>query len=115
MPLRSGVVAVLITTVTAVASAQSPTPPGAAPLSLARDAWKRHDFRAAATQYEAALDAGGLPPSDVVDAYVHLGVSLTAVKKYTPAITAFRQAALLDQHFVVPRGSGPLAASMAER
>jgi hypothetical protein len=101
--------------VTAVASAQSPTPPGAAALSSARAAWTRHDFAAAATQYQAALDAGGLAPADVVDAYLHLGVSLTVVKKYNPALAAFREAAALDPHFTVPRGSGPLAVAMAER
>lgn len=108
--------ALLVGAPSALASPRATAPPaGAAALARARDAWKNASFDVAEKQYEAALDAGGLAPSDVVDAYVHIGVALTVMRKYTPALRAFHQAALLNTRFVVPPEAGGLAVSIAER
>lgn len=105
---------VVILTASASASADPPTPPpGAASLSLARGAWKKGDFDVAEPLYVKALDAGGLAPADVVDAYVHIGVARTVLGKNNPALTAFREAALLDAKFVLPSEAGPRAVYLA--
>jgi tetratricopeptide (TPR) repeat protein len=90
-------------------------PRGAAALDRARAAWERGDYDVAEPLYQEAIDTGGLEPSDVLDAYVRLGSSLTVLGKKAAALSAFKAAALIDPHFVLPPEAGKRAAVIADR
>jgi hypothetical protein len=53
--------------------------------------------------------------SDLLDAYVRLGSSLTVLGKKAAALSAFKAAALIDPHFVLPPEAGKRAAVIADR
>ena len=71
-------------------------------MKKARAAWDNADFDEAPALYESALSAGGLPSTDVLDAFVHIGSSLAITGKTHAALAAFRYAALVNAGFQVP-------------
>jgi hypothetical protein len=121
--VRTGVVFVAMATSTAPVCAQSSAPTGAPAraavgqraLQRAREAWDAGDFDLAPGLYLDALNAGGLHREEVVDALVHMGSALAVAGKKTPALTALRQAALLDPDFVIPPEAGKKAVALGDR
>lgn len=79
-----------------------PAAAGADALAAARNAWAQKHFKDAEPLYKSALDHGGLPPDDTLDAYVHLGAARAVLGRTDLSRAAFRQAALIDAHFQVP-------------
>jgi hypothetical protein len=90
-----------------------PPPPGADALAAGRLAWDGKHYASAEASYKSALDHGGLSPADTLDAYVHLGTARAALGKKELARAAFRQAALMDDHFKVPPGAPKRALQIA--
>ena len=90
-------------------------PRGAAALDRARAAWDRGDYDVAEPLYQEAIETGGLDPSDVLDAYVRLGSACTVLGKKAAALSAFKAAALIDPHFVLPPEAGKRAGVIADR
>jgi hypothetical protein len=84
-------------------------------MKKARAAWDNADFDVAPALYESALSAGGLPSTDVLDAFVHIGSSLAITGKTHAALAAFRYAALLNAGFQVPGEAGRKAVAAAEK
>jgi hypothetical protein len=84
-------------------------------MKKARAAWDNGDFDEAPGLYESALSAGGLPSTDVLDAFVHIGSSLAISGKTHAAIAAFRYAALVNAGFQVPGEAGRKAVAAAEK
>jgi hypothetical protein len=91
------------------------TGPGAEALDRARAAWDKGDYDIAEPLYREAVETGGLAPSDVLDAYVHLGATCSVLGKKTSALAAFRAAALINPRFTVPPEAGKRAALSADR
>ena len=87
-------------------------PRGAAALGRAHAAWNRGDFDTSETLFKEALDQGGLPRKDALDANVYLGAARAVVGKKEPALVAFRVAALLDPRFQVPPEAGKKAIAL---
>lgn len=112
--IRSGAFCLALLVTTATSFAQPETPPaGADALARARSAWAKGDFDIAEPLYKKAILAGGLPPADVVDAYVHVGATRAIMGKLKPALEAFRSAAIIDLDFIVPAEAGKKAAKLA--
>jgi hypothetical protein len=87
---------------------------GAASFERAQAAWNRGEFDTAETLYREALDQGGLPKKDVLEAYVFMGSARAVQGKKEPALVAFREAALLDPKFKTPSEAGKKANQLAE-
>jgi hypothetical protein len=104
----------LATTNVAHAQGSDDPPRGAASLERAQAAWNRGEFDTAETLYREALDQGGLQRKDVIDAYVFMGAARAVQNKKEPALTAFREAALLDPKFKTPSEAGKKASQLAE-
>lgn len=118
--MRAGAVFVAIAASAGPVYAQSSTgaareASGAAVLARARAAWDKGDFDLAPSLYQSAIDAGGLPRPDVVDAYVHIGSALAIAGKKKPASIAFKRAALLDPGFKMPPEAGRKASAIADK
>jgi hypothetical protein len=62
-----------------------------------------------------AIDTGGLEPAELLDAYVRLGSACTVLGKKTAALSAFKNAALIDPHFALPVEAGKRAGVIADR
>ncbi len=88
-------------------------PPGAFALSSGRIAFAAHRWKDAEALYKSALDHGGLAPPETLEAYVRLGAARAALGRRDLARVAFRQAALIDAHFHVPKEAGKHAATYA--
>ena len=86
---------------------------GQAALERAQAAWEKGDYDVAEPLYAEAVETGGLAPTDVLDAYVHLGSARVVLGKKIGALAAFRSAALLDPHFTVPPEAGKKAMVVA--
>jgi hypothetical protein len=116
-----GVCAVALAAVTAAAPAgAAEDDPHAAslaadPLSRARGAWDRGEFDVAEPLYKEAVERGGLSPTETLDCLVHMGAARAVMGRKATALVAFRQAALLDPRFVVPREAGKKAVALANR
>ncbi len=91
------------------------TKPGAAALERARAAWDKGDYDVAEPLYQEAIETGGLDPAEILDAYVRLGSACSVVGKKASALSAFKVAALIDPHFVLPPEAGKRAALIADR
>jgi hypothetical protein len=86
---------------------------GAFALSSGRIAFAGRRWKDAEALYKSALDHGGLAPQETLEAYVHLGAARAALGRHDLARVAFRQAALIDAHFKVPREAGKHATAYA--
>ncbi len=117
--MRTGVALVVMATcagpVYAQSSASTAPPASAKALQRAREAWDGGDFDLAPSLYQRALDAGSLRRADVLEAYVRMGSALAVAGKTRLALTALKQAALLDPVFTVPPEAGKKAAAVAEK
>lgn len=93
------------------------TPAGAqeTPISSAAEAWEVGEIEQAGALYEQALAGGGLAPSDTLTAYVRIGVWRAATKKNDAALSAFRNAAIIDPQFAYPGEAGPSAKPIYEK
>jgi hypothetical protein len=94
-------------------STDAPVAAGADELVAAREAWQHRKYAAAELHYKSALDHGGLPAPDTLDAYIHLGAARAVRGRKDLARVAFRQAALIDVHFKPPHEAGRRAALIA--
>jgi hypothetical protein len=112
----AALVALALTLAAGSASAGRPTPllTGAAALERARTAWAQADFEAAETDYQEAIDRGGLGRTDVIECYSHLGAAHFIVGKKDEALAAFRIAAAVDPFFEVPQEAGKKAFLLAD-
>jgi hypothetical protein len=81
----------------------------------ARQSWDRGEYDAAESLYRKSIEHGGLSPEAVLDAYVHLGACRAVLGRSDGALAAFKAAALLDAHFVVPPEAGRKASQLADR
>jgi Carbohydrate family 9 binding domain-like/Domain of unknown function (DUF5916) len=88
--------------------------PGVAVVARADEAFGKNDFAGAATLYAEALEKGGLATKQALQCYVQLGVSQVAVGRERDARISFRNAALLDPHFVLPTSVGRKARALAD-
>lgn len=86
---------------------------GAASLKAARAAWDSGDFGAAEPGFRDAIEKGGLAPAEVLDAYVRLASTRLILGKKDAALNAYRAAAVIDPHFVVPPEAGKKANQLA--
>jgi hypothetical protein len=75
-------------------------------LDRARSSWEKGDYDVAEPLYAEAIERGGLAPADVLEAYVHLGSARGVLGKKPGALAAFKAAAVLDLHFIVPSEAG---------
>lgn len=98
---------------TAYAQSDKEAPAGAQALEHAHAAWDRGDFDTAETLFKEALDQGGLGRDATLDANVYLGAARAVVGHKSPALVAFRYAALLDPNFKVPPEAGKKAVKLA--
>ena len=89
--------------------------PGGEALERARAAWEKGDYDVAEPLYREAVETGGLGPAEVLEAYVHLGATRSVLGKKALALAAFKSAAAIDPHFVVPPEAGKRAAQAADR
>ena len=94
-------------------AAAAPVVPGQAALERARAASVKGEYDLAEPLYVAAIEAGGLAPADVLEAYVSLGSARSVLGKKTSALSAFKSAAQLDAHFHVPPEAGKRAVLLA--
>jgi len=81
-------------------------------LLQAAKAWDAAELNRASDMYEAALQDGGLYPSDVLVAYTRIGTVQAAMGKTNAALSAFRVAAALDPAFELPSEAGPKARNL---
>lgn len=113
--MRRGLVCAFILSAAATSHAQSGSPsPGASALSRARAAWQKGDFDIAEPLYKQAIDAGGLAPDELLDAWTHLGAARAVSGQMKPALEAFRHAATIDPKFQVPPEAGKRANQIGE-
>jgi hypothetical protein len=89
--------------------------PGRAAFDRARASWDKGDYDVAEPLYAEAIEKGGLPPADVLQAYIHLGSARAVLGKKAGALAAFKTAALLDFHFAVPPEAGKRATTSADQ
>jgi hypothetical protein len=87
---------------------------GQAALGRARLSWEKGDYDVAEPLYAEAIEAGGLAPPDVLEAYVHLGAARAVLGKQPGALAAFKAAAVLDAGFTVPPEAGKKAVTLAD-
>jgi hypothetical protein len=99
----------------AVDDPSPPAPTGASALERARAAWDKGDYDIAEPLYREAVETGGLAANDVLDAYIHLGATRSVLGKKALALAAFKSAAVIDPHFVVPSEAGKRAAQTADQ
>lgn len=110
---RSLALAAVLMAAAAPASAE-PGAAGTEPLARARVAWERREFARADAEARGALERGGLAREETVEAYVLRGSALTELRRRGAAIDAFRHAAMLDQHFEIPRNASKGVKYVAE-
>lgn len=110
-PLARGLGVLVVCMTASIGSAHAET--GDASLKAARVSWDKGDFGAAEPQFKEAIEKGGLAPADVLDAYVRLASVRLILGKKDAALNAFRAAAVIDPHFVVPPEAGKKASQLA--
>ena len=86
-----------------------------AAIARATEAWVVGEISKAGELYEQALAEGGLSPSDTLTAYVRIGVWRAAVGKKEGALSAFRNASIIDPEFEYPGEAGPTAKPIYEQ
>jgi hypothetical protein len=75
---------------------------GSAFVGRAEAAFAKGDYANAVSLYTEAIDKGGLATKELLQSYVQLGAGQLALGHEREARLAFRNAALLDPHFVLP-------------
>ncbi|MGH7331056.1 MAG: hypothetical protein ACREJX_22130, partial [Polyangiaceae bacterium] len=84
-------------------------------MTRANTAWGRGDFDVAEALYHEALEQGGLPRNDTLKAYLYMACARAVQGKREQALSAFRQAVLLDPHFTLPPEAGKKALVLGEQ
>jgi tetratricopeptide (TPR) repeat protein len=90
-------------------------PPGQLALDQARAAWAKGDYDVSETLFSEAIESGGLPHDDLLEAEVRLGAARAVLGKKAAAIAAFKDAAWIDPRFVVPPEAGKRAGILADQ
>jgi hypothetical protein len=85
------------------------------PISKATEAWELGHLAQAGKLYEEALAGGGLTPSDTLAAFVRVGAWRATQGKTDLALSALRNAAIIDPDFECPALGGPRAKPLCER
>lgn len=93
--------ALLVASLASSASAQEDAP--LPPIAAATEAWEVGEIDKAGKLYEDALKQGGLTPSDTMAAFVRVGVWRASKGKTDAALNAFRNAAVIDPNFELPK------------
>jgi hypothetical protein len=83
-------------------------------LAQASAKWDEGLLTEAEPLYKKALSDGGLFPTDVVLVFSRIGTVQALTKNKDAALSAFRNAALIDPAFQLPGESGPLARKLYE-
>jgi hypothetical protein len=101
---------------TSVVSVLAETARGSGPeiAQRAHQAWEEAEFDRAAELYKSAIEAGGLPPDELLHCWVALGSTNAVLGKKKAAGDAFRQAAIIDPAFRVPPEAGKRAEQIAD-
>lgn len=89
--------------------------PGGGVLGRANTAWGRGEFDVAETLYHEALEQGGLSRNDTLKAYVYMACARAVQGKREQALSAFRQAVLIDPRFTLPPEAGKKALVLGEQ
>lgn len=90
-------------------------PRGAGPMNRANTAWGRGEFDVAEALYHEALEQGGLSRDSTLKAYVYMACARAVQGKREQALSAFRQAVLIDAHFAIPSEAGKKAVALGEQ
>ena len=88
---------------------------GGGVLGRANTAWGRGEFDVAEALYHEALEQGGLSRSDTLKAYVYMACARAVQGKREQALSAFRQAVLIDPRFTLPPEAGKKALALGEQ
>ena len=90
-------------------------PRGEAVLTRANSAWGRGEFDVAEALYHEALEQGGLNRNETLRSYVYMASARAVQGKREQALSAFRQAVLIDPSFVLPPEAGKKARILGEQ
>ncbi len=97
-------------------SAMAADPPrGEAVFTRANTAWGRGEFDVAEALYHEALEQGGLTRNETLRSYVYMASARAVQGKREQALSAFRQAVLIDPSFVLPPEAGKKAKILGEQ
>lgn len=109
-------VAVLVTLALAVLAMRQAHADGAgsALIGKADAAFFHKDYGSAETLYLEALEKGGLTSREALQCWVQLGAARVALGHEKEARVAFRNAALLDPHFLLPKDTGRKTRAIAD-
>ncbi len=88
---------------------------GTGPMSRANTAWGKGEFDVAEALYHEALEQGGLSRADTLHAYVYMACARVVQNKKEQAVSAFRQAVLIDPTFAVPSEAGKKAYQLGQQ
>ncbi|MEO8798214.1 MAG: tetratricopeptide repeat protein, partial [Polyangiaceae bacterium] len=108
--LAAGVLMLILT-----APAQADDARGTGPMSRANTAWSKGEFDVAEALYHEALEQGGLSRADTLHAYVYMACARVVQNKKEQAVSAFRQAVLIDPTFGVPSEAGKKAYQLGQQ
>ncbi|MEO8878579.1 MAG: tetratricopeptide repeat protein [Polyangiaceae bacterium] len=90
-------------------------PRGAPVLARANSAWARGEFDVAEALFHESLEQGGLSRNDTLRAYVYMASARAVQGKRDQALSAFRQAVLIDPSFELPPEAGKKAKALGEQ
>lgn len=108
--LAAGVLTLILT-----APAHADEARGTGPMSRANTAWGKGEFDVAEALYHEALEQGGLSRADTLHAYVYMACARVVQNKKEQAVSAFRQAVLIDPTFAVPSEAGKKAYQLGQQ
>lgn len=81
----------------------------------ANASWARGEFDVAEALYHEALEQGGLNRNETLHSYVYMASARAVQGKREQAMSAFRQAVLIDPSFVLPSEAGKKAKVLGEQ
>ncbi len=109
------IAAVLLALATSHSVSAADPPRGEPVYARANSAWARGEFDVAEALYHEALEQGGLTRSETLHAYVYMASARAVQGKRDQAMSAFRQAVLIDPSFVLPSEAGKKAKALGEQ
>jgi len=84
-------------------------------LARANAAWARGEFDVAEALFHESLEQGGLSRNETLRAYVYMASARAVQGKRDQALSAFRQAVLIDPSFTLPSEAGKKAKVLGEQ